>query len=106
MRDGLLLIDKHEGPTSHDVVNSVRRQFRIRKVGHGGTLDPQATGLLLILLGRGTKLSSRFMSSDKTYEGTLLLGTATNTQDGAGEVVRQAPADHITRHFHRSSIAA
>ena len=72
--DGLLLVDKPSGPTSHDVVAQIRRRFRIPKVGHGGTLDPMATGLLVILLGKGTKISDRVMGHDKTYEGTLRLG--------------------------------
>lgn len=95
--DGVLLVDKPSGPTSHDVVNVIRRTFGFRKVGHGGTLDPQATGLLVILVGRGTKLSARFMSSDKTYEGTLLLGTATDSQDTDGQVIKEAAWDDVTR---------
>ena len=65
--DGALLIDKPVGPTSHDVVDAIRRQFRIKKVGHCGTLDPNATGLLLIVLGRGTKLSSWVFTFVKNY---------------------------------------
>ena len=95
--DGILPIDKPSGPTSHDVVDKIRRKLGIHRVGHGGTLDPAATGVLVILTGRGTKLSSRFMSSDKTYEGTIHLGVATNSQDADGEVTREAPCDHITR---------
>ena len=64
--DGILLVDKPAGPTSHDIVYKIRRHFNLKKVGHGGTLDPAATGLLVILLGRGTRASNRFMSSDKT----------------------------------------
>ena len=67
--DGALLIDKPAGPTSHDVVDAIRRRFGIKKVGHCGTLDPNATGLLIIVLGRGTKLSEKLMSDDKVYEG-------------------------------------
>src|SRR5512146_1949532 len=66
--DGAILIDKPPGPTSHDVVDMIRRQFGIKKVGHCGTLDPNATGLLIIVLGRGTKLSERLMGDDKVYE--------------------------------------
>src|SRR5216684_8586514 len=69
--DGALLIDKPAGPTSHDVVDAIRRQFAIKKVGHCGTLDPNATGLLIIVLGRGTKLSEKLMSDDKVYEGSM-----------------------------------
>lgn len=94
--DGLLLVDKPAGKTSHDIVHLVRRRFGIKKVGHGGTLDPAATGLLLILLGRGTKLSAQVMSSDKTYEGTMLLGVTTDSQDRDGAVVREADCSGIT----------
>ena len=69
--DGALLVDKPSGPTSHDVVDAIRRKFGIKKVGHCGTLDPNATGLLIIVLGRGTKLSEKLMSDDKVYEGTI-----------------------------------
>ena len=79
--DGILLVDKPTGMTSHDVVHRIRRHFNLKKVGHGGTLDPAATGLLVILLGRGTRASNRFMSSDKTYEGTIRLGITTDSQD-------------------------
>ncbi len=66
--DGAILIDKPAGPTSHDVVDAIRDEFKLKKVGHCGTLDPNATGLLIIVLGRGTKLSEKLMSSDKVYE--------------------------------------
>lgn len=95
--DGLLLVDKPAGPTSHDVVDRLRRHFRLRKVGHGGTLDPQATGLLLILLGRGTKLSDQMLSTDKTYEGVFRLGAATSTHDTDGAVVKEGDFRSITR---------
>ena len=65
--DGAILVDKPAGPTSHDVVDAIRRKFQIKKVGHCGTLDPNATGLLIIVLGRGTKLSERLMGDDKVY---------------------------------------
>ena len=84
--DGALLIDKPAGPTSHDVVDAIRDQFKIKKVGHCGTLDPNATGLLVIVLGRATKLSERLMSSDKVYEGTVKFGEATNSYDADGEI--------------------
>lgn len=95
--DGILLVDKPAGPTSHDVVDKIRRRFSLRKVGHGGTLDPGATGLLVILLGRGTRLSERFMSSDKTYEGVLRLGIATDSQDAAGKILYESDPSAITR---------
>jgi tRNA pseudouridine55 synthase len=84
--DGALLVDKPAGPTSHDVVARIRRRFRIKKVGHCGTLDPNATGLLIIVLGRGTKLSEKLMSDDKVYEGTAKFGEATDSYDSDGEV--------------------
>jgi tRNA pseudouridine55 synthase len=92
--DGVLLVDKAEGMTSHDVVALIRRKLEIKKVGHCGTLDPIATGLLLLTLGRGTKIQDLLMSEDKEYAGTLTLGISTTTQDRQGEVVdqREVPA--------------
>src|SRR5712671_5871726 len=87
--DGVLLVDKAEGMTSHDVVALVRRRLEIKKVGHCGTLDPIATGLLLLTLGRGTKIQDLLMSEDKEYVGTLTLGVSTSTQDREGEIVEQ-----------------
>lgn len=95
--DGILPVDKPTGPTSHDIVAEVRRRFRLRKVGHGGTLDPMATGLLLLLLGRGAKLSERIMGSDKTYEGVMTLGVSTDSQDADGEVLEERPWTGVTR---------
>lgn len=95
--DGILLVDKPAGPTSHDIVDQIRRHFRFRKTGHGGTLDPQATGLLIILLGKGTKVSNQIMSGDKIYEGTLCLGIATDTQDAEGKILRTTDARSIQR---------
>ncbi|MBI3848686.1 MAG: tRNA pseudouridine(55) synthase TruB [Verrucomicrobia bacterium] len=89
--DGAILIDKPAGPTSHDVVDAIRRQFQIKKVGHCGTLDPNATGLLIIVLGRGTKLSEKLMSSDKVYEGTIKFGETTDSYDADGELVASLP---------------
>ncbi len=95
--DGILLVDKPAGPTSHDVVHKIRRHFNLKKVGHGGTLDPAATGLLVILLGRGTRVSSRFMSSDKTYEGTITLGITTDSQDAEGKILKEADPSGISQ---------
>lgn len=89
--DGAILIDKPAGPTSHDVVDAIRREFRLKKVGHCGTLDPNATGLLIIVLGRGTKLSEKLMSSDKVYEGTIKFGETTDSYDADGELVSSLP---------------
>jgi tRNA pseudouridine55 synthase len=89
--DGVLLVDKAEGMTSHDVVALIRRKLEMKKVGHCGTLDPIATGLLLLTLGRGTKIQDLLMSEDKEYAGTLMLGVTTGTQDRQGEVIEQRP---------------
>jgi len=94
--DGALLIDKPAGPTSHDVVDVIRRHFNIKKVGHCGTLDPNATGLLIIVLGRGTKLSEKLMSDDKVYEGTIKFGETTNSFDADGELVSSLPVPPLT----------
>ena len=94
--DGALLIDKPVGPTSHDVVDAIRRRFQIKKVGHCGTLDPSATGLLVIVLGRGTKLSEKLMATDKVYEGALRLGETTTSYDAAGELTASLPVPALT----------
>ncbi len=94
--DGILLVDKPAGMTSHDVVDRIRRRFRLKKVGHAGTLDPQCTGLLVLMLGRGTKLAERLMGADKVYEGVMRLGIATDTQDAEGKVLREADWSGVT----------
>jgi tRNA pseudouridine55 synthase len=93
--DGVLLVDKAEGMTSHDVVALVRRKLDIKKVGHCGTLDPIATGLLLLTIGRGTKIQDLLMSEDKEYAGTLSLGVTTSTQDRQGEVIDEKPVPEL-----------
>lgn len=103
--NGILLVDKPAGCTSHDVVARIRRTFGIRKVGHGGTLDPMATGLLILLLGRGTKLSQRIMGADKTYEGTIHLGVQTDSQDRDGKVTEERDASHVTEDALRQAMA-
>jgi tRNA pseudouridine55 synthase len=95
--DGILLVDKPTEWTSSDVVVKIRNHFKFSKVGHGGTLDPLATGLLVLLIGKGTKLSDRIMGGDKTYEGVLRLGVTTDSQDADGEVLAEKDASHITR---------
>ncbi|HUK82109.1 MAG TPA: tRNA pseudouridine(55) synthase TruB [Verrucomicrobiae bacterium] len=94
--DGVLLVDKPTGLTSHDVVDRIRRQFGFKKVGHCGTLDPAATGLLVIVLERATKLQASLMSDDKTYEGTMRLGIATDSQDADGDVITEKPVPPLT----------
>jgi tRNA pseudouridine55 synthase len=91
--DGLLLIDKPSGITSHDAVAAVRRALRTRKVGHAGTLDPMATGLLVIGVGRATRLLRFLGDLPKVYEGTMRLGVETTTLDAEGDVVRAIPVD-------------
>jgi tRNA pseudouridine55 synthase len=94
--EGLLLVDKPAGVTSHDVVDAVRRALGTKKVGHAGTLDPPATGLLLVGVGRATRLL-RFLSGlDKEYEGAARLGEGTDTLDASGEVTDHAPFGHVT----------
>lgn len=89
--NGVLLIDKPSGWTSHDVVAKLRGVLHTRKVGHAGTLDPLATGLLVILVGNACKASQYLMSQGKIYEGTLRLGRVTNTQDADGEILEENP---------------
>ncbi|HJN89709.1 MAG TPA: tRNA pseudouridine(55) synthase TruB [Verrucomicrobiota bacterium] len=93
---GALLIDKAAGPTSHDIVDTVRQCYRIKKVGHCGTLDPAATGLLILLLGKATKLSEKMMSDDKVYVGSIKLGETTNTFDAEGEIDETKPVPELT----------
>lgn len=90
--DGVLLIDKPEGMTSHDVVDRVRRKLGVRRVGHAGTLDPMATGLLMVCVGRVTRLLEYLGQGDKEYSGTIVFGVGTDTDDAEGKVVAQASA--------------
>lgn len=89
--DGLLLVDKPAGVSSHDVVSVARRVVGERQIGHGGTLDPFATGLLVLLLGRATRLLTYVHDEPKVYEATIRFGAETDTEDLGGVVVRQAP---------------
>jgi tRNA pseudouridine55 synthase len=88
---GVLLIDKAPDMTSHDVVAIARRALDTKKIGHCGTLDPMATGLLMLVVGRATKIQDLLMSEDKEYVGTLTLGAVTSTQDRQGEVIETKP---------------
>jgi tRNA pseudouridine55 synthase len=94
--DGVLLVDKAPGMTSHDVVAITRRSLGTKKVGHCGTLDPLATGLLLVVLGRGTKIQDLLMSEDKEYVGTMKLGETTSSQDADGEVTETRPVPDLS----------
>ena len=103
--DGVLLVDKAAGMTSHDVVAVVRRRLQIKKVGHCGTLDPIATGLLLITIGRGTKVQDLLMSEDKEYAGTMSLGKTTDTQDSAGIVTQERAVPDLDEGTIRAAFA-
>lgn len=94
--DGILVIDKPKGLTSHDVVDAVRRRLKVKKVGHAGTLDPLATGVLIMLVGRATRLFNKFMDFDKVYEATLTLGTMTDTGDSYGKPIKHFSCADIT----------
>lgn len=95
--EGILNIDKPQWLSSHDVVARVRRICGTRKVGHAGTLDPLATGVLLVCVGRATRLSEYLMGQQKTYTATVLLGQTTNTYDAEGEVAEERPFAHISQ---------
>lgn len=91
--DGILLVDKPQGMTSHDVVDALRKAAGIRRIGHTGTLDPRATGLLVMCLGQATRLSQFLSGLDKTYEGAMRLGITTASHDLDGAVLRDADID-------------
>ncbi len=89
--DGVLLVDKGQDMTSHDVVAVARKRLNERKIGHCGTLDPMATGLLILVIGRATKIQDLLMAEEKEYEGIIRLGSTTSTQDRQGEVLEEKP---------------
>lgn len=93
---GFVLIDKPRGPTSHDIVDTVRRAFGTKRVGHAGTLDPPATGLLVVAVGPATRLLRYVQGLPKTYDVTAVLGTTTTTLDADGEVVERRPITGVT----------
>jgi tRNA pseudouridine55 synthase len=97
MTEGIIVVDKPSGITSHDVVARVRRILRTKRVGHAGTLDPLATGVLVILVGPATKLFDKFVGFDKAYEATLQLGLKTLSADIKGDVLENRPFGHVTR---------
>jgi len=94
--DGVLLIDKPSGCTSHDVVDYVRNRFRFKKVGHCGTLDPLATGLLMLVIGKATKIQDLLMAEDKEYVGVMRFGVITASQDADGEVLETRPVPDLS----------
>ncbi len=102
--DGILVINKPGGITSHDVVDVVRRKINIKRVGHAGTLDPMATGVLILLIGKATKLSSRLVQDDKEYVATLFLGKRTDTQDSTGGVIEEKSLNGLNEEFIRKTL--
>lgn len=94
--EGILLVDKPAGCTSHDVVARLRRKLQMKRIGHAGTLDPMATGLLVMLIGKATRASQYLISLDKEYEGTVMLGVVTDSQDADGRVLETRPVPALT----------
>jgi len=103
--DGIVIVDKPAGLTSHTVVARIRRLAGTRKVGHAGTLDPMATGVLVVGLNRATRLLGHLQLADKSYDATILLGASTTTDDAEGEVVSTAPVDGITAEAIEAAVA-
>lgn len=95
--NGIIVVNKPSGMTSHDVVSRARRKLKMRQIGHAGTLDPLATGVLVLLVGKGTKLFNKFEPFDKAYRASLILGTRTTTADIQGETIQQMPYEHISQ---------
>jgi tRNA pseudouridine55 synthase len=104
--EGVLLVDKPGGFTSHDVVARLRRKLAMKRIGHAGTLDPMATGLLIILVGKATRISQYLTNLDKEYEGTIELGKITNSQDADGEVMETRPVPPLTEAEVRTAMQA
>src|ERR1700757_3062513 len=96
MNAGLVIVDKPAGMTSHDAVGRWRRIFGTRRVGHAGTLDPMATGVLVIGIERATKILGLLTGSSKSYAATIRLGQATSTEDAEGELLQGISAEHLT----------
>lgn len=104
--EGILLVDKPADHTSHDVVARLRGKLRMKRVGHAGTLDPMATGLLIMLVGKATRVSQYLSSLDKEYEGTIELGKVTDTQDAEGEVLETIPVPAFTEAEIRAAVTS
>jgi tRNA pseudouridine55 synthase len=102
--DGLIVVDKPGGLTSHDVVARARRQLKTRKIGHGGTLDPIATGVLVLGVGKATRLLTYVVGTGKVYQGTIRLGQSTITDDAEGEVVQTRPVTGVTEQTIREAL--
>lgn len=101
---GVLLVDKPTDHTSHDVVARLRGKLKMKKIGHAGTLDPMATGLLIMLIGKATRISQYLISLDKVYTGTIKLGEVTNSQDAEGEVMETRPVPDFSEEQVRTAI--
>jgi tRNA pseudouridine55 synthase len=95
-RDGIIVVDKESGPSSFKVVERIKNLVRVKRAGHAGTLDPFASGVLVVLLNQGTKLSPFLMSQDKVYQAALRLGIETDTQDLTGRIIRETPIGRLT----------
>ncbi|MCH8473824.1 MAG: tRNA pseudouridine(55) synthase TruB [Opitutales bacterium] len=104
--EGLLLVDKPTDFTSHDVIAKLRKKFQMKRIGHAGTLDPMATGLLLCLIGKATKASQYLISLNKEYEGSVTFGQVTNTQDAEGEVLASSPVPELSEDELQSHLRA
>lgn len=104
--EGVLLVDKPTDHTSHDVVARLRRKLNMKRIGHAGTLDPMATGLLIMLIGKATRISQYLISLDKEYEGTITLGATTDSQDADGEVMETRPVPPLTEAEVRTAMNA
>lgn len=103
--EGVLLVDKPGDHTSHDVVARLRRKLNMKRIGHAGTLDPMATGLMILLIGKATKISQYLISLDKAYEGTIELGKVTDSQDADGEMLETRPVPPLTETELRTAMA-
>ena len=103
--EGVLLVDKPGDHTSHDVVARLRRKLNMKRIGHAGTLDPMATGLMILLIGKATKISQYLISLDKAYEGTIELGKVTDSQDADGEMLETRPVPPLTEAELRAAMA-
>ncbi len=95
--EGVLIVDKPTDHTSHDVVARLRGKLRMKRIGHAGTLDPMATGVLVLLIGKATRISQYLMSVEKIYTGTVTLGRSTNTQDAEGDVLETRPVPDLSQ---------
>lgn len=99
--NGILLVDKPDGMTSHDVVSFIKKTFKFKKVGHGGTLDPFATGLLVVMLNKATKISQDISGADKVYTADVVFGIKTDTQDPTGRIIQERKCsldkEHLTK---------